>query len=1677
MKIFTKLLLTGLMFLFVWMGGAQAQVAGYSFSSSAGTYNAISGGTAIPSTSSATLDNNVQGSIGIGFTFNYNGTNYTEVGYNANGWISLGSATPTSSLTPISGGSTNNVISAFGVDLIGRLHFVVSMTSGSNVLTVTSGNTSTITIGSPITGTGIAANTTVTAVSPTTITMSNNASSTGTGRHGRVWQSEVRYETLGSAPNRKFVFQFKDFSRYSTTASNGDALNFQIVLNETTNKVDIIYNCTPPSAAGTITPQVGLRGSANTDYNNRTTTTDWSSTTAGSINSATCSYSNTVYPASGQTFTWTPPLPCTGTPSAGSISGLNPRPTCGGSAPSPTTVTVTGQTTGVTGISFQWETSTDNVNWTDATGTGNATITYTLPSHTAGQTEYYRLKATCANSGLSGYSDVLQVTDPAAPGTQASNISTSALGNTTATITWTNGSGTRRYVVLNTTNSFTDPVDGSGPALTANAAYAGSGQQIVFDGTGTSVSVTGLSPNTTYYARVYEYIRCGSSAPFSYYYQTSTGTNNPGSFTTTLYCTPSTSGGNTYYINNFTTTAGATNINNNSGGSSSGYEDFSGSVSMSAYKGDVINYSMTVAGGGTYGKAIWIDFNQNGIFEAGEQVVTSSAYASSPLTGNFTIDPAAATGMTRMRILATFTPNNPSNSCVNSGSGEYEDYSINILAPSCAKPTALSGTPTSPTSADLSWTAPVNPPSNGYEWVVDQSASDPAGSGTPENGTSASVGSLMANTTYYLHVRSNCGGNGYSAWATSATFKTPCNPASIPFFEGFESGYSDQTEVAGCWSQESVSGTEVWTANSTLTDYNRTPRSGSFNAYLKYSNNQWLFYPVTLTGGTSYTFSVYARQDGATSTNAKISLAYGATATAAGMTNVVVNEQGIINGNYQEVTGSFTPASSGTYYIGIKGNINFTPWYISLDDISLVPTPTSAVDWCNLQFPSSGSIQTGQSLTVYTQGYEPGVTDGTGQGAGINVWVGTSTTNSDPSGGGWTWTAATFNVDAGNNDEYSAAIGSGLTPGTYYYASRWQLNGGPYKYGGYSAGGGGFWDGTTYVNGELTVTVGPCLSAPNGQFPSTTFTPSCIGTPEDITNGWAGEYSKVNLTNGEEYVFTSSKSTDWITISDENGTVAYAYGLTPLTWTATGTATYRFYTHKNSNCDPESSSRTRAIQCGTIPTPPANDDCSGAIALTVTPELATQPVLGTMAGATPSSENFNGSSCNTYSTSDDVWYSVTIPASGKVNVYTFVTGGTSSSDNDYSMQAYQGTCGNLTYIGCSEDVNLYGTPTAYMPALQITGTANTVIYLRVRKTASSRNDFAIAAFDPDAEIPLSTSDCVSGSVNITKASGNGYRFVPLLDNAGNLIGQLFPYGEEMGIVNASVHRNTTGTVRQDGDGVYYLDRDFTIEVQNLPSDEVDFYVYFTVAELQALMAVDPGVTAPGDLNATKNPSRCGKVVEKGGTFLENYNNLTRTGGDHAVAFSTGSFSTFYLHGGSTPLPVQVVTFTARAINGKQVGLNWNVAAESLLDGYVVEHSTDGRSFEAIGKVKAAQKSAYAFVHDNPAQGINYYRLRMLDDNGAFKLSEVRQVVFTNGRALSLYPNPTSGLVYVSGLEGVKEGAYVNIYNEMGMSVFSGKIGGDELASKGIDMSMYATGAYVIRVISDEVNTTMRFVKE
>lgn len=98
------------------------------------------------------------------------------------------------------------------------------------------------------------------------------------------------------------------------------------------------------------------------------------------------------------------------------------------------------------------------------------------------------------------------------PTIQASNITFGGITPTTLNPSWTNGDGAKRIMIMNTSNSFTDPVDGTDP--TANPVYAGSGEQVVYNGNGSTVAVSGLTAATTYWFRVYEYNGSGATTKY-----------------------------------------------------------------------------------------------------------------------------------------------------------------------------------------------------------------------------------------------------------------------------------------------------------------------------------------------------------------------------------------------------------------------------------------------------------------------------------------------------------------------------------------------------------------------------------------------------------------------------------------------------------------------------------------------------------------------------------------------------------------------------------------------------------------------------------------------------------------------------------------------------------------------------------------------------------------------------------------------------------------------------------------------------------------------------------------------------------------------------------------------------------------------------------------------------------
>jgi hypothetical protein len=146
--------------------------------------------------------------------------------------------------------------------------------------------------------------------------------------------------------------------------------------------------------------------------------------------------------------------------------------------------------------------------------TGNTSTVYTT-GLTSNICRYYRVDnsatacaATAATGGFSTRANGKFFVVPT-PTVSASGLVFSAIGNTSVTLGWTNGNGGNRIVICSPTSSAqNNPVN-----LTdymANAHYGwgnslGANNYLVYNGSGSAVTVTGLSPVTSYTFRVIEY--------------------------------------------------------------------------------------------------------------------------------------------------------------------------------------------------------------------------------------------------------------------------------------------------------------------------------------------------------------------------------------------------------------------------------------------------------------------------------------------------------------------------------------------------------------------------------------------------------------------------------------------------------------------------------------------------------------------------------------------------------------------------------------------------------------------------------------------------------------------------------------------------------------------------------------------------------------------------------------------------------------------------------------------------------------------------------------------------------------------------------------------------------------------------------------------------------------------
>jgi len=170
------------------------------------------------------------------------------------------------------------------------------------------------------------------------------------------------------------------------------------------------------------------------------------------------------------------------------------------------------------------------------------------------------------------------------------------------------------------------------------------------------------------------------------------------------------------------------------------------------------------------------------------------------------------------------------------------------------------------------------------------------------------------------------------------------------------------------------------------------------------------------------------------------------------------------------------------------------------------------------------------------------------------------------------------------------------------------------------------------------------------------------------------------------------------------------------------------------------------------------------------------------------------------------------------------------------------------------------------------------------------------------------------------------------------------------------------------------------------------------------------------------------------------------------------------------LPVELVEFNAQVIEGNQALLSWVTESELNNKHFVIERSIDGQVFNAIGVVEGNGTSNninyYSYIDETPFYGRNYYRLKQIDFDGQYELSEVKSIVIEADLPDAiLYPNPTKEITTMRVVSPFIADATLEIVSVTGQ-ILRTEVIPMGTNSMEIDLSEYQSGFYFINISYD-----------
>ncbi len=187
-------------------------------------------------------------------------------------------------------------------------------------------------------------------------------------------------------------------------------------------------------------------------------------------------------------------------------------------------------------------------------------------------------------------------------------------------------------------------------------------------------------------------------------------------------------------------------------------------------------------------------------------------------------------------------------------------------------------------------------------------------------------------------------------------------------------------------------------------------------------------------------------------------------------------------------------------------------------------------------------------------------------------------------------------------------------------------------------------------------------------------------------------------------------------------------------------------------------------------------------------------------------------------------------------------------------------------------------------------------------------------------------------------------------------------------------------------------------------------------------------------------------------MIDGGNDLTDTAGNDYfygdVGTNTGAFgsTTFFESQANVALPIELLSFDVKRVGKQSANIIWESITEINASHYEIQRSSELDQWTTIGKLDAigneGRNQVYEYIDSQAANFLNddqrvYYRLQMVDLDGASEYSEIRFVSFEKQRQISIFPSPArSGDLVTLNLGSNQYGGHILIMAENGKLVKS-----------------------------------------